>query len=887
MEHTRLQRLTAAPALLIGLGLLAGCGGEHRGVESLGTAVSAAVTGSLVDQAQHWSVKYQGTALNHTQAHEYTLSAIGPQSSPSACTRGAYFLTHGEPQQYAQSSLSCLDTGSCPSSIQTPNPDPVQWISDRCPPYTNPGKECVRCPPGVNPGSTCTIPYASNCFTSAYDVNHTTPGWLVDDTDAEGVRIGPHSFLHYATGKHFFFYDANDGAGCKGNYNGDYKDFVNFLVRSDDCGATWAMSGSYGVYQPFQWHDSNVPGWNFDLAHLYVDPFWPSPSGYNAYVQGGVAGTFKGVIESTDMGATWTQRGYVGDWPGDTWGNNDGWGASGGMTSTADGTQFIATCLGTTVRLYYSYDRWLSYNYYDLTWDGGSANCSNLGSDKWPAGAQQGIDGPWSTVISRIARNNVYSIYARVRVAYPTVYGTGAAARQHYRVVEVGVPASGQAGFSPYEWQTLELGDSDISILEAGFVEMDPFDTPRGGVANQDLPDIGLLWTMEGSHGNNTLQARYRVVQGANTYSAPRDLSATTWRYTTAGGAKTIGDYNRAGAYYYDKNTKRYNFMLVWPQGEAAAPTLSTRVEPHYNVVSIQPSINSTTLNIEKLNFGTVSSDPAVASQGPQMLDIFWKGPNGTLLQKSYSNGWVANTQDRGVPAPGVGFIRGPSATSWGMGRLDVFVRGTDEKLWQWWRDGSAGYYWYPLDNGPIKSAPAVTDAGYGILYVFARQADNAIRYRKWTNAQGWIPGWLNLPSLPGGVTGTPVAVNDGTNVHVFVRGSPDANLWQAYTTDGGNTWNGWYNLGSNIETNPAVAVWGPGRFDLFARPYGIPEISLFHRGYESGWQQDWQDLLTYRGAAYDWVGNPSAVSMAPQRVDVFAQSADNVLWHVWHTSPP
>jgi len=58
------------------------------------------------------------------------------------------------------------------------------------------------------------------------------------------------------------------------------------------------------------------------------------------------------------------------------------------------------------------------------------------------------------------------------------------------------------------------------------------------------------------------------------------------------------------------------------------------------------------------------------------------------------------------------------------------------------------------------------------------------------------------------------------------------------------------------------------------------------HRGSENSWRHDWQDLLTQR-PTIDWIGNPDAVSMDPFRVDVFARSSSNQLWHMWHISPP
>ena len=87
------------------------------------------------------------------------------------------------------------------------------------------------------------------------------------------------------------------------------------------------------------------------------------------------------------------------------------------------------------------------------------------------------------------------------------------------------------------------------------------------------------------------------------------------------------------------------------------------------------------------------------------------------------------------------------------------------------------------------------------------------------------------------------------------------------------------------MKSSPAAVSWGPGRVDLFAKYNTSSETTLFHRAYEAGWQASWQDLLTAR-TSIDWVGDPRAASMAMGRVDVFAQSSDNLVWHMWYDAP-
>ncbi len=66
-----------------------------------------------------------------------------------------------------------------------------------------------------------------------------------------------------------------------------------------------------------------------------------------------------------------------------------------------------------------------------------------------------------------------------------------------------------------------------------------------------------------------------------------------------------------------------------------------------------------------------------------------------------------------------------PGATSWASGRLDVFARGTDNKLWhKWFENGWSD--WESL-GGRLTSGPAAVSWGDGRIDVFARGTDNKL----------------------------------------------------------------------------------------------------------------------------------------------------------------
>jgi peptidoglycan hydrolase-like protein with peptidoglycan-binding domain len=67
-----------------------------------------------------------------------------------------------------------------------------------------------------------------------------------------------------------------------------------------------------------------------------------------------------------------------------------------------------------------------------------------------------------------------------------------------------------------------------------------------------------------------------------------------------------------------------------------------------------------------------------------------------------------------------------PDVSSWASGRLDGFVRGTDNALWHKWWNGSVWSGWESL-GGVLSSGPAAVSWGPNRIDVFVRGTDNAL----------------------------------------------------------------------------------------------------------------------------------------------------------------
>src|SRR5207302_2625567 len=68
-----------------------------------------------------------------------------------------------------------------------------------------------------------------------------------------------------------------------------------------------------------------------------------------------------------------------------------------------------------------------------------------------------------------------------------------------------------------------------------------------------------------------------------------------------------------------------------------------------------------------------------------------------------------------------------PAATSWGNGRLDVLVRGTDSALWHFWTTTGQGPWSWEGNGVRLLGAASVVTWGTNRLDVFAHGSDNQL----------------------------------------------------------------------------------------------------------------------------------------------------------------
>lgn len=295
-----------------------------------------------------------------------------------------------------------------------------------------------------------------------------------------------------------------------------------------------------------------------------------------------------------------------------------------------------------------------------------------------------------------------------------------------------------------------------------------------------------------------------------------------------------------------------------------------------FSTISV-PTIVPTAVSGQWVGFGEdlqgiLKGAPAVASWGPDRLDVFVRGTDDAL----WHNAWNGSNWSGWGSLDGI-LSSSPAAVSWGPNRIDVFALGTTRHLWQMTWDISNWSGWIDLGafNDPdgiwlVQGDPAVTSLSPGSLELFLGYSNDGNEAVDSLSHQTW-----NLSSLSGSETVGPATssasavAREGKHLDVVTRG-PEGQVYY-YQWDG--TWQGPIDLGGYSVDAPAITSWGPDRLDLLIRD---EKNELLHKFWNGSVWSEWQYV---GGPIYS---APAAVSWGPQRIDVFAQGEKGHLVHYW-----
>jgi len=157
---------------------------------------------------------------------------------------------------------------------------------------------------------------------------------------------------------------------------------------------------------------------------------------------------------------------------------------------------------------------------------------------------------------------------------------------------------------------------------------------------------------------------------------------------------------------------------------------------------------------------GTLTASPELSTRGANRLNVYVVNTDGDVYEHFYDgpevggSGWNSNWIYHGKPAGGIAGSTSersdPGSVAWGNSeRLDLFVRGADNQLWQKFYNGAGWTDWFkPVDGktlggNTIASEPEAASWAQGNLLVFARGSDNRV-YALPFGTGGW-GDWVRL----------------------------------------------------------------------------------------------------------------------------------------------
>ncbi|RAQ67955.1 carbohydrate-binding protein, partial [Aspergillus flavus] len=130
------------------------------------------------------------------------------------------------------------------------------------------------------------------------------------------------------------------------------------------------------------------------------------------------------------------------------------------------------------------------------------------------------------------------------------------------------------------------------------------------------------------------------------------------------------------------------------------------------------------------------------------------------------------------------------SAVSWASNSIDLFVKGTDNALWQRWWDGTNRGVWESL-GGVVTSDVKVASWGKDHLDVFVRGSKNDAWHISWHNGKWGQWGRLGDKTLFSAISAVCWGVG---RLDLFaVATDKNALLHQAWD---GKAWRGWESCG-------------------------------------------------------------------------------------------
>jgi polyvinyl alcohol dehydrogenase (cytochrome) len=362
----------------------------------------------------------------------------------------------------------------------------------------------------------------------------------------------------------------------------------------------------------------------------------------------------------------------------------------------------------------------------------------------------------------------------------------------------------------------------------------------------------------------------------ALTYNATTPSFAVAWRSNfwatppiVAAGVVWTTNTGGSGLYAFDLATGNVRYhsaaFSVNHFGTAAESAGTIFVPGSSTLLTFQ--INGGSAGWRSLG-GYINSSPQVAATGLNQTDLFVRGSDNRLWHHPFNGTTWGNWQALG------GVMNSDPAVVASGGHFDVFTRGTDNHLWQTTFDGVQWIPWRQVDStGIITSTPTVCSPTSGRFDIFVRGTDNQLWHKIINNGVG--TSFTSTDGAGGILDSEPSCTSwGGGRMDVFIRGT-DKQLWRLWTSDSTN-WHTWARLGNGVlGSRPSATTWGINRLDVYITG---TDSRLWHIATNdaTNWS-NWSDTEANGGLL---ASPPSASARGQGVIDVVIRGTDHAVWY-------
>ncbi|GAA1873520.1 alpha-lytic protease prodomain-containing protein [Asanoa iriomotensis] len=287
---------------------------------------------------------------------------------------------------------------------------------------------------------------------------------------------------------------------------------------------------------------------------------------------------------------------------------------------------------------------------------------------------------------------------------------------------------------------------------------------------------------------------------------------------------------------------------------------------------------------------GTALGQVSAVALGPDRLHAFARGTNNNLYTNVQTNGvWATEWLNLG------GGLTDPPTVVTRAGGIDVFYRGSDTRPYFRRFNGSS---WEPaVKLGDVDVEGGIAAAVYQENWVilFIRSSDDEVKYNFFDGQQQRWSGWLGLG---GDVSDAPTAIMRPNAagqpvLEVYARWADDNVRYRRLDPAGPPGWQPWTNLGGIWKRTPVPVTVGTD--DSFLLGWARDDTLHFQRWRGGTWLRgpDGSSNTGWRGIGGQLAANPTAVAGpgnqirvfardASQRVNMAAWTGNDIYWENW-----